>query len=88
MMGGTGLVSRMPEERARFQSLGGAEVIKVALGGLGLLPSVEVLLYPTSAILTCSSRVFRVSGAVPWSMTLYAIEMVPEHGASGSGHFL
>jgi len=61
--------------------------MKVALGGLALLPSVEVLLHPTFAILTCSSRVFRVSGAVPWSMTLYAIEMVTEHGASGSSHF-
>jgi len=65
MMGGTGLVLRMPEERARFQSLGGAEVTKVALGGLGFLPSVEVLLHLTFAILTCSSWVFRVSGAVP-----------------------
>jgi len=87
MMGGMGLVPRMPEERARFQSLGGAEVVKVVLRGLGLLPSVEILLHPTSAILTCSSQVFRVSRAVPWSLTLYAIEMVLEHGASGSGHF-
>jgi len=86
-MGGTCLVLRMPEERARFQSLGGAEVMKVALGGLGLLPSVKVLVNPTSTFLTCSSQVFRVSGAVPWSVTLYAIEMVLEHGASGSGHF-
>jgi len=87
MMGGMGLVQIMPEERAWFQSLGGAEVMKVALGGLGLLPSVEVLLHSTYAILTCSSRVFRVSGAVPWSMTLYTIKMVLEHGMSGSGHF-
>jgi len=64
-MGGTGLVPRMPEERAWFQSLGGAKVMKVALGGLGLLPSVEVFLHLTFAIVTCSSRVFHVSGAAP-----------------------
>jgi len=68
-------------------SLGGTEVTKVALEGLGLLPSVEVLLHPTSAILTCSSQVFCVSGAVRWSMTLYAIKIVPEHEESRSGHF-